>query len=120
MKRWITVLVVGAAMVAAALGMGSKNFAQCAVDGISRGTENDVIARSVAKSCMDKYGFSNIQEALASVPQGDGRGVFAFESGAACVAKRGRHVRSEWGARLLRAACSKLYDESRVYDPFGP
>jgi len=116
-------LIRPALLVAAALlcggCWGKSNYAQCVVKEISRGVESDGVARSIVQSCLNKHGFATAQEALASVPPGGGRGMFSFKSGAECAAKRGRKVRSELGARALRAACNRLY-EPVIYDPFDP
>ncbi|MDD2711306.1 MAG: hypothetical protein PHU77_00160 [Simplicispira sp.] len=69
------------------------------------GTQNDVAANAVSQVCQSKHG------GIQTVAQGSGRGLFSYDSGAECTAKKAGDTRSSQAAYMIGAACRKLYDE---------
>lgn len=104
---------IGAALL---LGLAAPalaaNFATCVLDKLP-GTANDVAAQAVRQLCQ-----SENPGGLQAVPQGSGRGMFGFKSGAACTAKKAGDTRSNQAAYMIGAACRKLYDEPNYFDQF--
>lgn len=100
MKKHLAVLLVLVTSPALA-----ANFAGCLLDGLPR-VANDVAANATMQVCLSKFpgGFE-------AVKQGVGRGLFSFNSGAECTAKKAGGTRSNQAAHLIGAACRKLYDE---------
>jgi len=84
------------------------NFATCILDKIP-GTQNDVAAQAVYQVC-----FADHPGGLQAVVQGSGRGMFGFNSGAECTAKKAGDTRSNRAAVLVGVACRRLYDKSEI------
>lgn len=82
----------------------AANFANCIL-GKMPGTQNDVAANAVYQVCQGKH-----PGLFGSVVQGSGRGIFGFDSGAECTAKKAGDTRSQRAAVLIGVACRKLYD----------
>lgn len=98
------------ALLAAAPAFAA-NFATCLLDKLP-GTQNDVAAQAVYQVCKSKHG------GLQAVAQGSGRGMFGYDSGAECTAKKAADTRSNQAAHMIGAACRKLYDEPNPFlDP---
>lgn len=90
----------------------AANFATCILDKMP-GTQNDVAASAVYQVCQGKH-----PGLFGSVVQGSGRGIFGFDSGAECTAKKAGDTRSQRGAVLIGVACRKLYDEPNPFDKY--
>lgn len=86
----------------------AANFATCILDKMP-GTQNDVAAHATMQVCLSKN-----PGGIQAVAQGSGRGVFGFDSGAECTAKKAGDTRSQRAAVLIGIACRKLYDESEI------
>lgn len=98
------------ALLAAAPAFAA-NFATCLLDKLP-GTQNDVAAQAVYQVCKSKHG------GLQAVAQGSGRGLFGYDSGAECTAKKAGDTRSNQAAHMIGVACRKLYDEPNPFlDP---
>ena len=82
----------------------AANFATCLLDKMP-GTANDVAAQAIYQVCNSKHG------GLQTVAQGSGRGLFGYDSGAECTAKKASDTRSNRAAYMIGVACRKLYDE---------
>lgn len=83
----------------------ASNFATCLLDKLP-GTQNDVAAQAIYQVCQSKHG------GLQTVAQGSGRGLFGYDSGAECTAKKAGDTRSNQAAHMIGVACRKLYDEA--------
>lgn len=106
MRRPITAL-----LLAACSSAWAANYATCLLDKLP-GTQNDVAAQAVYQVCKSKHG------GLQAVAQGSGRGLFGYDSGAECTAKKAADTRSNQAAHMIGAACRKLYDEPNPFlDP---
>lgn len=105
----------GALLALVAAQAHAANYATCLLDKLP-GTQNDVAAHANMQVCASKYPVG-----FPSVPQGSGRGLFGFNSGAECTAKNAGDTRSIRAAELIGVACRKLYDEPNPFsDPnFG-
>lgn len=86
----------------------AANFATCLLDKLP-GTANDVVAQAVRQLCL-----SENPNGFLGAPQGSGRGMFGYKSGAACTVKKAGDTRSNQAAHLIGIACRKLYDESEI------
>ena len=86
----------------------AANFATCILDKMP-GTQNDIAAHGTMQVCLSKN-----PGGIEAVAQGSGRGVFGFDSGAECTAKKAGDTRSQRAAVLIGIACRKLYDESEI------
>lgn len=87
----------------------SANYATCVLDK-APGVANDPAAYAVAQLCLSEH-----PGGMPAVPQGSGRGMFSFKSGAECTAKKAADTRSNQAAYLVGAACRKLYDEKKPF-----
>ena len=94
------------ALLAAAPAFAA-NFATCLLDKLP-GTQNDVAAQSIYQVCNSKHG------GIQTVAQGSGRGLFGYDSGAECTAKKAGDTRSNQAAHMIGVACRRLYDESEI------
>lgn len=88
------------------------NFATCLLDKLPS-MQNDVAAQAVYQQCDATY-----PAGLPAVKQGSGRGLFGFDSGAECTAKKAGDTRSVRAAALIGVACRRLYDVPREPDLF--
>ena len=95
-----------AVMLLIAAPAWAGNFATCILDKMP-GTQNDVAAHATMQVCLSKN-----PGGIQAVAQGSGRGVFGFDSGAECTAKKAGDTRSQRAAVLIGIACRKLYDEA--------
>ena len=82
----------------------AANYATCLLDALP-GTQNDVAAHAAMQVCQSKH-----PGGLEAVQQGSGRGIFGYNSGAECTAKKAGDTRSQRAAYIIGAACQKLYD----------
>lgn len=105
MQKKIRAMLSGALLALAATQAHSANFATCLLDKLP-GTQNDVAAQANMQVCLSKYAGG-----IEAVPQGEGRGLFGFNSGAECTAKKAGDTRSNRAAVLIGVACRKLYDK---------
>ena len=99
MRRPITAL-----LLAACSSAWAANYATCLLDKLP-GTQNDVAAQAIYQVCNSKHG------GIQTVAQGSGRGLFGYDSGAECTAKKAADTRSNRAAHMIGVACRKLYDE---------
>lgn len=83
----------------------AADFATCILDKMP-GTQNDVAAQAIYQVCNSKHG------GLQTVAQGSGRGLFGYDSGAECTAKKAGDTRSNQAAHMIGVACRRLYDEA--------
>ena len=84
----------------------AADFATCILDKMP-GTQNDVAAQAIYQVCNSKH-----TGGLQTVAQGSGRGLFGYDSGAECTAKKAGDTRSNQAAHMIGVACRKLYDEA--------
>ena len=99
-----------AALAAPAL---AANMATCLLDRLP-GVANDVAAQAVFQVCASEH-----PGGIQAVPQGDGRGLLGFKSGADCTAKKASDTRSTRAAELIGVACRRLYDAPVKLRPFN-
>lgn len=104
MRRTIPALLLLATVPAFA-----ANYATCLLDALP-GTQNDVAAHAAMQVCQSKH-----PGGLEAVQQGSGRGIFGYNSGAECTAKKAGDTRSQRAAYIIGAACRRLYDEPVRY-----
>lgn len=90
----------------------ADNYATCLLDKLP-GLENDQASAAANTICKSEFpgGFE-------SVPQGDGRGILGFASGAECALEKSGDTRSSAAAYMIRAACNRLYDKPNFFDQF--
>lgn len=86
----------------------ASNFATCLLDNLP-GTQNDIAASAVYQVCQGKH-----PGLIAAVAQGSGRGMFGFDSGAECTAKKAADARSNRAAVMVGVACRRLYDKATL------
>lgn len=86
----------------------ADNFAECLLDKLP-GLQNDNAAYAAVQVCDAKY-----PGRFDSIPQGDGRGVFSFDSGAECALEKSGSTRSRVAAFQIRHACNRLYDDPYI------
>lgn len=96
-------------LLAASAPAVAANFATCLLDKLPS-AQNDVAAQANMQVCLKKH-----LGGLEAIPQGSGRGLFGFNSGAECTAKKAGDTRSNRTAGLMGAACRRLYDEPVRY-----
>lgn len=101
-------------LLATAPAWAASNYAECLLDKMP-GTQNDVAAAAVNQVCLGEH-----PGGIQAVPQGSGRGMFGFKSGAECTAKKAGETRSNQAAAMIGVACRRLYDEPNYFDQFDP
>lgn len=106
MQTKIKMLLGGALLALVAAQAHAANYATCLLDKLP-GTQNDVAAQANMQVCTGKY-----PGGIESVPQGQGRGLLGFSSGAECTAKKAGDTRSNRAALLIGVACRRLYDKA--------
>lgn len=105
---------VAAAVLGALAGQAmAANYATCILDK-APGAANDTAAQAVHQVCVSEH-----PGGLQAVPQGDGRGLFGFSSGADCTVKKAGDTRSNRAAQLIGVACRRLYDAPTQLRPFN-
>ena len=97
-SHWLVLWALASPAVAA-------DYAKCVLDKMP-GTQNDVAAQAVHQVCIGAH-----PGGISAVAQGSGRGLFGYDSGATCTAKKAGQTRSNRAAHLIGTACRKLYDE---------
>jgi len=95
------------------------NFATCILDKMPS-AQNDSAAAAIMQVCGQKY-----PGAYQNVPQGDGRGLFSYDSGAECAVKKASGTVNNRAGAFVRGACNCLYEESdysnqTCYEKFAP
>lgn len=102
-------------LLMAAPGMASAaNYATCLLDELP-GIQNDSAAAAAVQHCASKY-----PGRWQTVSQGEGRGLFGYESGAECAVRKAGDTRSLEAAGIIRNACNHLYDRPKdLLDEFG-
>ena len=83
----------------------AANYATCILDK-APAAQNDVAAHAIMQSCLAEH-----PGGIEAIPQGSGRGLLGFKSGAECTAKKAVDTRSNQAATLVAIACRRLYDE---------
>ena len=93
----------------------AADYATCILDK-APGAVNDIAAQAVHQVCLKAN-----PGAIQAVPQGSGRGLMGYNSGAECVVAKAKDTRSNQAAAMIGVACRKLYDEPNPFsDPnFG-
>lgn len=99
MKKFTLIFVAAFSMPAMA-----GNFATCILDK-APGIQNDSAAHAARILCAERYPYG-----IDDVPQGSGRWLFSFKSGAECIVKKGSDTRSSVAGKLIAFACRRLYD----------
>lgn len=100
--------------LACPLYAAAGNYATCLLDKLP-GLENDQASGAANTLCTSEYpgGFQ-------AVPQGEGRGLLGYDSGAECALEESGDTRSPGAAYLIRAACNRLYDKPKdLFDEFS-
>lgn len=110
MQQKIRALLGGSLLALAATQAHAANYATCLLDKLP-GTQNDVAAQASMQVCLDKH-----PGGIEVIPQGKGRGLFGFNSGAECTAKNAGETRSNRAAVLIGVACRRLYDKPNPFD----
>ena len=82
---------------------GASNFWECILDEMP-GVRNDITAIEVRRKCIKK--FPNTTEVKKKSP------IFGVKTASECVLKYGKDVSSPKGAKLVRAACYRLYQRN--------
>ena len=95
--------LASAALLLASPAMAA-NYATCILDK-APAAQNDVAAHAIMQSCLSEH-----PGGIEAIPQGSGRGVLGFKSGAECTAKKAVDTRSNQAATLVAIACRRLYD----------
>ena len=113
MQKKIWRLLGGSLLALGAAQAQAANYATCLLDKLP-GTQNDVAAQANMQVCLDKH-----PGGIEVIPQGKARGLFGFNSGAECTAKKAGDTRSNRAAVLIGVACRKLYDEPIKLTPFS-
>jgi len=88
----------------------AANYATCVLDK-APGLQNDTAAQAVYQVCIAEN-----PGGIEAVPQGSGRGVLGFKSGAECTAKKAADTRSNQAAYMVGIACKRLYDEPNPFN----
>lgn len=105
-------LLFGVFIALGASSVLAANYATCLIDKLP-GTQNDTAAQAVHQLCVTEH-----PGGLQAVPQGNGRGLFGFSSGAECTVKKAGDTRSNRAAQLIGVACRRLYDEDAPWKKY--
>lgn len=97
--------IVFVALLVLSPAVAAGNFAICILDSMP-GLQNDSAAYAATQVCAARY-----PGGLNSVPQGEGRGWFGYDSGAECAAKKAANTPSRVAGQRIFGACKRLYDE---------
>ncbi|MEQ6437214.1 hypothetical protein V8Z74_19605 [Comamonas sp. w2-DMI] len=111
-RNWKISTAVGLLSLAGGAAQAA-NYATCLIDKLP-GTQNDTAAQAVHQVCIAEH-----PGGLQAVPQGNGRGLFGFSSGAECTVKKAGDTRSNRAAQLIGVACRRLYDAPTQLRPFN-
>jgi hypothetical protein len=101
-----------AGVVVISLPATAGNLATCILDSMP-GLQNDSAAMAAFQVCATKY-----PGGYEGIPQGDGRWLFGFDSGAACTAKKAADTSSRIAGQYIFFACKRLYDKPPAPNPF--
>ena len=104
--------LIFATLTAACAPAWAANYATCILDK-APGVANDTAAHAVHQLCMSEH-----PGGIGAVPQGSGRGLFGFNSGAECTAKKAGETRSNQAAAMVGMACRRLYDEDGPWNQY--
>lgn len=104
-------LVIGGALALSAGEVLAGDYATCILDQMPE-VMNDTAARSVMVLCNQKY-----PAGMREIKTGSGRGMWGYDSGLECIREKAKGTASPLGAKILGAACHRLYDEPRPFDP---
>lgn len=91
----------------------ATNYATCILDK-APGAVNDIAAQAVHQVCLKAN-----PGAIQAVPQGSGRGLVGYNSGAECVVAKAKDTRSNQAAAMIGVSCRRLYDHSIKLTPFN-
>lgn len=83
----------------------ASNYADCILDKMP-GSENDAFTASVISTCSQENPGS-----FYSIEKGEGRGVFGFSDGNACIQKKSKDTRNQRAAFVIAGSCRCLYDK---------
>lgn len=115
MQKKIRAMLGGAVLALVAAQAQAANYATCILDK-APGAVNDIAAQAVHQICLKAN-----PGAIQAVPQGSGRGIMGYNSGAECVVAKAKDTRSNQAAAMIGVSCRRLYDEPNPFsDPnFG-
>lgn len=102
----IAVLVACVNHASNAALFGPDNYAECLLENLP-GIRNDVAVTEVVRKCLSEFpeGFDGVEPRTS---------IFGQRTWSECTLEYGREISAERGARLVRAACRRLYPpESR-------
>lgn len=98
-------LLVAALLTCPALAQAG-NYATCLLDKLP-GVQNQAATSAAVQMCLSDY-----PSAWNTVPQGDGRGLFAsYRSGSECTLDKSKDTRFAPAAQLISSACHRLYNK---------
>ncbi|MDR0215911.1 MAG: hypothetical protein LBJ15_18210 [Comamonas sp.] len=106
MKRNAHLAVATAVLLCSGAQAFASNYATCILDK-APGAVNDIAAQAVHQVCLKEN-----PGAIQAVPQGSGRGLMGYNSGAECVVAKAKDTRSNQAAAMIGVACRKLYDDA--------
>lgn len=113
MQKKIRALLGSVLMALVVAQAQAANYATCILDK-APGAVNDIAAQAVHQVCL-KENPGGIQ----AVPQGSGRGLLGYSSGADCVVAKAKDTRSNQAAAMIGVSCRRLYDEGVTLTPFN-
>lgn len=90
------------------------NYATCLLKNLP-GLQNEAAANAAIRLCMSEH-----PGGINSVPQGDGRGLLGYKSGAECAMKKAGETRSQLAGNGIYMACRRLYDEPAPWLEYDP
>lgn len=105
MRTKIKFLLTGSLLALVTAQAQAANYATCILDK-APGAVNDIAAQAVHQVCLKEN-----PGAIQAVPQGSGRGLMGYNSGAECVVAKAKDTRSNQAAAMIGVACRKLYDK---------
>lgn len=93
--------------LACPLYAAAGNYATCLLNKLP-GVQNQAAISAAVRLCGADY-----PDGLTSIEQGADRGIFAaYNSGDECLLEKSKDASHPRAVNLIRAACSRLYDES--------
>lgn len=115
MRTKMKFLLASSLLTLVAAHAQAANYATCILDK-APGAVNDIAAQAVHQVCLKAN-----PGAIQAVPQGSGRGLMGYNSGAECVVAKAKDTRSNQAAAMIGVSCRRLYDEPNPFsDPnFG-
>lgn len=112
MPKKLRDLIGGSLLMLAAGQAMAANYATCILDK-APGAVNDIAAQAVHQVCLKEN-----PGGMQAVPQGSGRGLMGYSSGAECVVAKAKDTRSNQAAAMIGVSCRRLYDEENPFAKF--